>query len=55
MRTFLSNSIIKVNLVNNSKALYLYLKERILRMRDVLYREGDSIDGIYFIKEGEVE
>ena len=26
-----------------------------MRKRDVLYKEGDIVDGIYFIKEGELE
>lgn len=35
--------------------LTYFLTEKILRRRDILYREGDIADGIYFIKEGELE
>ena len=35
--------------------LSYFLKEKMLRRRDVLYREGDQADGLYSIKEGELE
>lgn len=35
--------------------LSYFLKEKHLRRRDVLYQEGDPADGIYFIKEGQLE
>lgn len=39
----------------NLKKLTYYFKERVLRRRDILFKEGDIVDGIYFIKEGELE
>ena len=36
------------------KLLY-YLKERYYRRRDIVYKEKDLADGVYFIKEGEFE
>jgi CRP-like cAMP-binding protein len=36
------------------KLLYCF-KERTLRRRDVIYKENDIADGVYFIKEGEFE
>lgn len=35
--------------------LSYFLQEKTLRRRDILYKEGDLADGIYFIKEGELE
>ena len=35
--------------------LSYFLKDKVLRRRDILYREGDIADGLYFIKEGELE
>ena len=37
-----------------TKLIY-YLKEKTLTRRDVLFREGDPVDGLYFLKEGELE
>ena len=39
----------------NLRKLTYYLKEKVLRRRDVLYKQGDIADGLYFIKEGELE
>lgn len=35
--------------------LSYFLKEKTLRRRDVLYKEGDTADGMYFLREGELE
>ena len=35
--------------------LSYFLKEKNLRMRDFLYKEGDLVEGIYFIREGEFQ
>lgn len=32
-----------------------YLSEKRLRRRDTLFREGDTAEGIYFVKEGDFE
>jgi len=32
-----------------------YLSEKRLRRRDILFREGDMSEGIYFVKEGDFE
>lgn len=32
-----------------------YLKEKSLRRRDILFREGDLSEGIYFVREGDFE
>lgn len=47
----LAEGITKTNLVK----LTQYLKEKLYRRRDVIYKEGDYCDGIYFIKDGEFE
>lgn len=36
------------------KLLY-YFKERVYRRRDIVYKEGEVAEGVYFIKEGEFE
>lgn len=36
------------------KLLY-YFKEKTFRRRDVVYKENEVSDGVYFIKEGEFE
>ena len=43
-----------ISRVNLTKLSY-YFKERQFRRRDVMFKEGDMADGIYFIKEGEFE
>jgi hypothetical protein len=47
----ISEGISRVNLTK----LSYYLKEKSFRRRDVVYKEGDAADGIYFIKDGEFE
>lgn len=39
----------------NLNKLSQFLKEKQFRRRDVVYKEGDLADIIYFIKEGEFE
>ena len=47
----LSEGISRTNL----NKLSYYLKEKQFRRRDIIYREGDLADIIYFVKEGEFE
>ena len=35
--------------------LSYFLKEKVMRRRDVLFKEGDMVDGLYFVKDGELE
>lgn len=39
----------------NLNKLSYFLKEKQFRRRDVVFREGDEADLIYFIKDGEFE
>ena len=47
----LSDGISRVNLTK----LSYYLKDKICRRRDIIFKEGEIADGIYFVKEGEFE
>jgi len=35
--------------------LSYYLKEKQFRRRDIVFKEGEVADNVYFIKEGEFE
>lgn len=47
----LSEGISKVNLTK----LSYYLKDKQYRRRDLMFREGEVADGIFFVREGEFE
>ena len=47
----ISDGISRVNL----NKLSYFLKEKQFRSRDIVYKEGDIADQIYFIKEGKFE
>ena len=53
---FLKNFRLAENITRTTLVkLTQYLKEKAFRRRDVVYKEGEISDGVYFIREGEFE
>lgn len=53
---FLKNFRLADGITRNTLVkLTQYLKEKTYRRRDVVYKEGDVSDGVFFIKDGEFE
>jgi len=50
---FLSFNLTKNVTMQTINRLMYYLMDKKYRRRDVVFREGDKSEGIYFIREGE--